>query len=65
MLSSACLLIGTLMRISDRKIDPIPGLFQDVIERLMAMQIVTTKPDSCIIDIFNEVSSDIILFYTF
>lgn len=38
----------------DRKIDLIPGLFQDVIERLLAMQVVTAKPDSCIIDIFNE-----------
>ncbi|CAI9296613.1 unnamed protein product [Lactuca saligna] len=38
----------------DRKIEPIPSLFQDFIERLMAMQILTVKPDSCIIDIYNE-----------
>lgn len=38
----------------DRKIEPIPSLFQDFIERLMATQILTVKPDSCIIDIYNE-----------
>ncbi|XP_071702595.1 RNA demethylase ALKBH10B-like [Rutidosis leptorrhynchoides] len=37
-----------------RKIEPIPSLFQDVVERLMAMQAITVKPDSCIIDVFNE-----------
>ncbi|KAI3696167.1 hypothetical protein L1987_79177 [Smallanthus sonchifolius] len=38
----------------DRKIEPIPSLFQEFIERLMAMEILTVKPDSCIIDIYNE-----------
>ncbi|KAK3040703.1 hypothetical protein RJ639_027993 [Escallonia herrerae] len=38
----------------DRRMEPIPGLLQDVIERLMSLQIVTVKPDSCVIDIFNE-----------
>ncbi|KAI3729724.1 hypothetical protein L6452_18388 [Arctium lappa] len=38
----------------DRRIEPIPSLFEDVIEGLMAMQVLTVKPDSCIIDIFNE-----------
>ncbi|KAL3502120.1 hypothetical protein ACH5RR_036569 [Cinchona calisaya] len=38
----------------DRKFEPIPSLFEDVIERLVAMQVVTVKPDCCIIDIFNE-----------
>ncbi|KAI3778748.1 hypothetical protein L2E82_08131 [Cichorium intybus] len=38
----------------DRKIEPIPSLFQDFIERLMSMQILTIKPDSCIIDVYNE-----------
>nr|XP_043610798.1 RNA demethylase ALKBH10B isoform X2 [Erigeron canadensis] len=38
----------------DRKIEPIPSLFQEFIERLMTMQILTVKPDSCIIDIYNE-----------
>ncbi|KAI3734144.1 hypothetical protein L6452_13607 [Arctium lappa] len=38
----------------DRKIEPIPSLFQEFIERLMAMQFLSVKPDSCIIDIYNE-----------
>ncbi|KAL3830701.1 hypothetical protein ACJIZ3_019503 [Penstemon smallii] len=38
----------------DLKIEPIPALLQDVIERLLTAQVVSTKPDSCIIDIFNE-----------
>lgn len=38
----------------DRRIEPIPSLLQDVIERLRAMQVVNVKPDSCIIDIYNE-----------
>ncbi|XP_030453726.1 RNA demethylase ALKBH10B isoform X3 [Syzygium oleosum] len=32
----------------------IPALLQDVIERVVGMQIMTVKPDSCIIDFFNE-----------
>ncbi|CAK9148656.1 unnamed protein product [Ilex paraguariensis] len=39
---------------TDRSIEPIPGLLEEVIERLIAMQIVTATPDSCTIDIFNE-----------
>ncbi|CAA3031679.1 Hypothetical predicted protein [Olea europaea subsp. europaea] len=38
----------------DRKTEPIPVLLEDVIERLLTMQVVSVKPDSCIIDIFNE-----------
>uniref|UniRef100_A0A5B6ZM95 Hydroxyproline-rich glycoprotein family protein n=1 Tax=Davidia involucrata TaxID=16924 RepID=A0A5B6ZM95_DAVIN len=38
----------------DRRVESIPGLLQDVIERLVGMQVMTVKPDSCIIDIFNE-----------
>ncbi|KAL7181072.1 hypothetical protein ACSBR1_040020 [Camellia fascicularis] len=38
----------------DRKMESIPGLLEDVIERLVGMQVMTVKPDSCIIDIFNE-----------
>uniref|UniRef100_A0A2N9HV17 Uncharacterized protein n=1 Tax=Fagus sylvatica TaxID=28930 RepID=A0A2N9HV17_FAGSY len=37
-----------------RNIEPIPSLLQDVIERLVGMQIMTVKPDSCIIDFYNE-----------
>ncbi|XP_059649805.1 RNA demethylase ALKBH10B [Cornus florida] len=38
----------------DRRIEPIPGLLQDIIDRLVSMQAITVKPDSCVIDIFNE-----------
>ncbi|XAR63712.1 hypothetical protein NMG60_11023748 [Bertholletia excelsa] len=38
----------------DRRTESIPGLLQDVIERLVSMQIISAKSDSCIIDIFNE-----------
>ncbi|GMH20352.1 hypothetical protein Nepgr_022193 [Nepenthes gracilis] len=38
----------------DRRIEPIPGLLQDVIDRLVDMQVLPLKPDSCIIDVFNE-----------
>ncbi|GJW50329.1 oxoglutarate/iron-dependent dioxygenase [Tanacetum coccineum] len=40
--------------VTERRTEPIPSLFQDVIERLMATQILSVKPDSCIIDIYNE-----------
>ncbi|XP_057961287.1 RNA demethylase ALKBH10B [Malania oleifera] len=38
----------------DRKIEPIPVLLQDVIECLSSTQVMTVKPDSCIIDFFDE-----------
>ncbi|GAB4828685.1 hypothetical protein Ancab_018350 [Ancistrocladus abbreviatus] len=38
----------------DRKIEPIPGLLHDVIDRLVTMQVMPSKPDACIIDVFNE-----------
>ncbi|KAL4638017.1 hypothetical protein ACB092_03G120800 [Castanea dentata] len=38
----------------DRRSESIPSLLQDVIERLVGMQIMTVKPDSCIIDFYNE-----------
>ncbi|CAN4090444.1 unnamed protein product [Withania somnifera] len=38
----------------DRKTEVIPGLFQDVIGRLSAIQVFSAKPDACVIDIFNE-----------
>ncbi|KAJ9135672.1 hypothetical protein P3X46_032825 [Hevea brasiliensis] len=38
----------------DRRIESIPTLLQDVIDRIVSMQIITMKPDSCIIDIYNE-----------
>lgn len=38
----------------DRKVEPIPALLQDVIDRLVGMQATPSRPDSCIIDVFNE-----------
>ncbi|KAL1803489.1 hypothetical protein ACET3Z_032136 [Daucus carota] len=38
----------------DRRIEPIPSMMQDVIERLTALQVITVQPDSCIIDFYNE-----------
>ncbi|XP_043695418.1 RNA demethylase ALKBH10B-like isoform X2 [Telopea speciosissima] len=38
----------------DRKVEAIPGLLQDVIDRLVTLQIVNVKLDSCIVDFFNE-----------
>ncbi|KAK8564568.1 hypothetical protein V6N13_005213 [Hibiscus sabdariffa] len=37
-----------------RKTEAIPALLQDAIERLVDLQVVTAKPDSCIIDVYNE-----------
>ncbi|KAL6186963.1 hypothetical protein ACLB2K_043080 [Fragaria x ananassa] len=37
----------------DRRMEAIPSL-QDVIDRLIGTQVLTEKPDSCIIDFFNE-----------
>lgn len=42
--------------ISERRIEPIPGLLQDVIDRFIALQVITVEPDCCIVDFFNEVS---------
>ncbi|KAL6970067.1 hypothetical protein U1Q18_029773 [Sarracenia purpurea var. burkii] len=39
---------------SDQRMESMPGLLQDVIECLVGMQVMTVKPDTCIIDIFNE-----------
>ncbi|XP_037495703.1 RNA demethylase ALKBH10B [Jatropha curcas] len=38
----------------DRRVESIPTLLQDVIERFVNMQIMAVKPDSCIIDLYNE-----------
>lgn len=38
----------------DRKIESIPALLQDVSEHLVSMQVMPVKPDSCIIDVYNE-----------
>ncbi|GMH27448.1 hypothetical protein Nepgr_029291 [Nepenthes gracilis] len=38
----------------DRRIQSIPGLLQDVIDCLVNKQVIPLRPDSCIIDVFNE-----------
>ncbi|KAJ6431628.1 hypothetical protein OIU84_019001 [Salix udensis] len=38
----------------DQRVESIPAMLQEVIERLVGMQVMTVKPDSCIIDIYNE-----------
>ncbi|XP_042025338.1 RNA demethylase ALKBH10B-like [Salvia splendens] len=38
----------------DPKIEPIPVALQDVVEKLLNKNVVSTRPDSAIIDIFNE-----------
>lgn len=38
----------------DRKIEPIPVLLQDIIDSLTSKNVFSVKPDSCMIDIFNE-----------
>jgi hypothetical protein len=32
-------------------------MLQEVIDHLVGMQVMTVKPDSCIIDIYNEVTN--------
>ncbi|XP_022978263.1 uncharacterized protein LOC111478296 isoform X1 [Cucurbita maxima] len=38
----------------DRRIESIPSLLQDLIDCLVWEQVMTVKPDSCIIDFYNE-----------
>jgi hypothetical protein len=45
------------MNFAERRVESIPALLQDVIEHFVAMQVMTMKPDSCIIDIYNEVTT--------
>lgn len=45
------------LNLTDKKVESIPSLFQDIIERLAASQVMTVKPDACIVDFFNEVAS--------
>ncbi|KAJ4961192.1 hypothetical protein NE237_021102 [Protea cynaroides] len=44
-------MIGTS---KDRKVAAIPGLLQDVVDRLVSLQVMNVKPDCCIVDFFNE-----------
>ncbi|KAG5073536.1 hypothetical protein JHK84_054767 [Glycine max] len=42
------------LNLTDKKVESIPSLFQDIIKRLVASQVMTVKPDACIVDFFNE-----------
>jgi len=44
-------------KLSERKVEPIPSLLQDVLDRLVRNQVLTVKPDFCVIDFFNEVTN--------
>ncbi|KAG5136161.1 hypothetical protein AAZX31_08G091400 [Glycine max] len=38
----------------DMNVESIPSLFQDIIERMVSSQVMTVKPDCCIVDFYNE-----------
>lgn len=44
-------------------VEPIPSLFEDIIERMVSSQVMTVKPDCCIVDFYNEVGFYNILFF--
>ncbi|OMO72533.1 hypothetical protein COLO4_27590 [Corchorus olitorius] len=46
--------LGKMLSQSDRKIEAVPALLQDAIERLVDLQVMSAKPDSCIIDVYLE-----------
>jgi len=50
------------LNLTDKKVESIPSLFQDIIERLAASQVMTVKPDACVVDFFNEVASSSFVF---
>ncbi|XP_019460076.1 PREDICTED: uncharacterized protein LOC109359835 [Lupinus angustifolius] len=37
----------------DKNIEPIPSLFQDIIRHMVSLQVMTVKPDACIVDFYN------------
>lgn len=44
-------------------VEAIPKELQDVIDNFIRMQIMTVKPDSCIIDFFNDVRNCAVMTY--
>ncbi|KAJ1393734.1 Alpha-ketoglutarate-dependent dioxygenase AlkB-like superfamily [Sesbania bispinosa] len=42
------------LNLTDKNVESIPSLFQDIIERMAALQVMTVKPDACIVDFYNE-----------
>lgn len=53
------------LNLVDINVESIPPLFQDIIERLVSSQVMTSKPDACVVDFFNEVESYIIPIFFF
>ena len=45
------------LNLADKNVEPIPSLFQDIIERMISSQVMTVKPDACIVDFYNEVDA--------
>lgn len=50
-----------LVNFTDRRIESIPSLIQDLIDRIVAEQMMTVKPDSCIVDFYNEVANRVLV----
>ncbi|KAK7273982.1 hypothetical protein RIF29_15051 [Crotalaria pallida] len=47
--------VDNVMRPSkDKNVESIPSLFEDIIERMTALQVMTVKPDACIVDFYTE-----------
>ncbi|CAI8605387.1 unnamed protein product [Vicia faba] len=38
----------------DKNVESMPNLFQDIIERMAASQVMTVKADACVVDFYNE-----------
>ncbi|XP_031498294.1 RNA demethylase ALKBH10B-like [Nymphaea colorata] len=38
----------------DCKTEPIPDVLQDIVDRLFQLQLISVKPDACIVDFFDE-----------
>lgn len=38
----------------EMNVESIPSFFQDIIERMVSSQVMTVKPDACIVDFYNE-----------
>ncbi|KAJ6805448.1 uncharacterized protein M6B38_180535 [Iris pallida] len=38
----------------ESKVEPLPSLLRDVLDRFVQLQVLTVKPDFCVVDFFNE-----------
>lgn len=54
-----CVLVNMRYKFyADQRIEPIPSFLSDIIESFVSKKIIPVKPDSCIIDFFNEIKTD-------